>query len=157
MPHLIALPLVDAAPRSFAAMSRLAATVSDEALAAGIPQRTLELVKLRASLLNGCTYCIALHRRDALALGEPAELLDAVERWEGSTMFGVKERTALALTDAVTRQGETGGLDADVLRDAADVWGEARASHLVLAATVINAWNRIGVAAGMEPEDVPAA
>ena len=74
----------------------------------------LELVKLRASMLNGCAFCVDMHSREALAAGESSRRLFAVAAWREAPFFDERERAALALTDAVTRLGEHGVPD--------DVW-----------------------------------
>jgi AhpD family alkylhydroperoxidase len=112
--------------------------------------RLRELVNLRASILNGCAYCIDLHTRVARRAGESEQRLHAVAAWHEAPFFDDKERAALALTDAVTLI--TGG---HVPREA---WEEASAhfdtdelAQLVWAITVINAWNRIAITTRMLP------
>ena len=112
--------------------------------------RLRELVNLRASILNGCAYCIDMHTRIARKAGETEQRLDAVAAWHEAPFFDAKERAALALTDAVTLIAEQ-----HVPRD---VWDEASASfepdelvQLVWAITVINAWNRIAITTRMQP------
>ncbi len=150
--YAASIPLHEHARREYAAMARLAEASQQECAAAGIPQAILELVKYRASLLNGCSYCIHLHARDARGIGVPEEQLVAAAAWAASDRFDDRERAALALADALTRQSERAGIDPGALTGAVAAFGEAGAAHLVLAATVINAWNRIGVAAGMQPD-----
>lgn len=148
------------ARREYAAMARFSQTSAEESKAAGIAPEILELVKYRASLLNGCGYCIHLHAHDARELGVPEAKLVATSRWEDSALFGEQERAALALTDAMTRQSAGGGIDPAALTGAVETFGENAAAHLAIAATVINAWNRIGVAAALQPDpawgDAPA-
>ncbi|MFG3690945.1 carboxymuconolactone decarboxylase family protein [Micromonospora sp. NPDC047740] len=110
----------------------------------------LELVKLRASMLNGCAYCVDMHSRDALAAGESSRRLFAVAAWRDAPFFDERERTALALTDAVTRLGEHGVPD-DVWDAAAKVWSEKELADLLVAIATINVWNRISVSTRNEP------
>ncbi|SCE85307.1 alkylhydroperoxidase AhpD family core domain-containing protein [Micromonospora viridifaciens] len=110
----------------------------------------LELVKLRASMLNGCAFCVDMHSRDALAAGESSRRLFAVAAWRDAPFFDERERTALALTDAVTRLGEHGVPD-DVWDDAAKVWSEKELADLLMAIATINVWNRISVSTRNEP------
>jgi AhpD family alkylhydroperoxidase len=150
--YAASIPVIDHAKRTLAAMVRLSETSSDSAKAAGIEPEILEFVKYRASLLNGCSYCIHMHAHDARELGVSEERLVAASAWEDSDLFGARERAALALTDAATRQGAAGGIDPAAIQTASDVFGEEAASHLVFATAVINAWNRIGVAAAMQAD-----
>jgi AhpD family alkylhydroperoxidase len=110
--------------------------------------RLRELVNLRASILNGCAYCIDKHTKLARGAGESEQRLHAVAAWHEAPFFDDKERAALALTDAVTLIS-----DEHVPRD---VWDEASAyfepdelAQLVWAITVINAWNRIAITTRM--------
>jgi AhpD family alkylhydroperoxidase len=109
-----------------------------------------ELVNVRASVLNGCAYCIDLHTKSARLAGESEERLHAVAAWHEAPFFDERERAALSLTDAVTLIG-----DDHVPRD---VWEEAslhfetdELAQLVWAITVINAWNRIAITTRMLP------
>jgi AhpD family alkylhydroperoxidase len=104
----------------------------------------MELVKLRASLMNGCAYCVDLHTKDARAKGETEQRLFAVPVWHETPFFSPRERTALAWTEAVTQIGRSGVSDA--------LYGEAQAQFtekelvdLTLAVIAINAWNRLAV------------
>ncbi|WP_026240334.1 carboxymuconolactone decarboxylase family protein [Parafrankia discariae] len=110
----------------------------------------LELVKLRASILNGCAFCVDLHSRDALAAGESSRRLFAVAAWHESPFFSEKERAALALTDAVTRLGQDGVPD-DVWDGATKVWSEEEVANLVIAIATINVWNRVAISARTQP------
>jgi AhpD family alkylhydroperoxidase len=112
--------------------------------------RLHELVNLRASILNGCAYCIDMHTKAARRAGESEQRLHAVAAWHEAPFFDDKERAAFALTDAVTLIS-----DEHVPRE---VWEEASAhfepeelAQLVWAITVINAWNRIAITTRMLP------
>ncbi|MGR6321597.1 carboxymuconolactone decarboxylase family protein [Micromonospora soli] len=117
---------------------------------ANVDHTVLELVKLRASMLNGCSYCVDMHSRDALAAGESSRRLFAVAAWREAPFFDERERTALALTDAVTRLGDHGVPD-DVWDAAAKVWSEKELADLLLAIATINVWNRLSVSTRNEP------
>jgi AhpD family alkylhydroperoxidase len=115
-----------------------------------LDSRLRELVNLRASILNGCAYCIDMHTKTARRAGESEQRLHAIAAWHEAPYFDAKERAALALTDAVTLIA-----DQHVPRE---VWEEARAhfpaeelAQLVWAITVINAWNRIAITTRMAP------
>ncbi|PWU43825.1 alkylhydroperoxidase [Micromonospora globispora] len=115
-----------------------------------VDHTVLELVKLRASMLNGCAFCVDMHSREALAAGESSRRLFAVAAWREAPFFTERERTALALTDAVTRLGEHGVPD-EVWDAAAKVWSEKELADLVVAIATINVWNRIAVTSRTEP------
>lgn len=110
----------------------------------------LHLVKLRASILNGCSFCVDMHSTDALAEGEDARRLFAVAAWHESPFFTDAERAALALTDAVTRL-PTGGVPEDVWDAAVALHGEVTTVELVVAIGTINLWNRIAVTTVAQP------
>lgn len=107
-----------------------------------------ELVKIRASQLNGCAYCIELHTRDARKAGESERRLYALAVWQESPLFTPRERVALELTDAVTRIGDAGVTDA-VYDNAAEHFSQEELANLILAIAAINVWNRIAVSSHM--------
>ena len=107
-----------------------------------------ELVKVRASVLNGCAYCIDSHTRDALAAGESPRRLYALAAWPESPLFTARERAALAVTDAVT-QIDRDGLPEDVYAAAQAEFDDAELAQLVMAAVAINSWNRIAISGHM--------
>lgn len=116
--------------------------------------RTYELVKIRASALNGCGYCLAMHTRDARKLGESEERIHALTgRWMEHDLWSPAEAAALALTDEVTRLGEGGVSDA-VWTESIARWGEKGTGHLIIAIATINVWNRIAIATGLEAADL---
>lgn len=117
---------------------------------ANVEPTVLELVKLRASIRNGCAFCVDMHTREALAAGESSRRLFAVATWRESPFFDERERTALALTDAVTELGEHGVPD-EVWDDAREQWSEVELANLVVAIATINVWNRIAVTTRMQP------
>lgn len=110
----------------------------------------LELVKLRASMLNGCAFCVDMHSTDAMKNGEDPRRLFAVAAWRESPFFGDAERAALALTDAVTRLDEHGVPD-DVWDPVVAALGAGTAAELVFAIATINVWNRLAVTSRTEP------
>jgi len=110
----------------------------------------LELIKMRASMLNGCAFCVDMHATDALRSGEAPRRLFAVSAWRESPFFTPTERAALALTDAVTELGRDGVPDA-VWREAAQVWSPEQLAGVLMAIVTINAWNRIAVSTHAQP------
>jgi AhpD family alkylhydroperoxidase len=112
----------------------------------GVPSRTLDLIHLRASQINGCSFCVAMHARDLKKAGETDERLFAVAAWREAPCFTDAERAALALTEAATRLSDR----ADPVPDA--VWDEAARHYdepalgaLILSIGLINLWNRLNV------------
>ncbi|HEU4730935.1 MAG TPA: carboxymuconolactone decarboxylase family protein [Kofleriaceae bacterium] len=130
-------------PEAMPALQALAASVEK----AGVPRRTLELMHLRASQINGCSVCVDGHRVIARKAGETDERLFTVVAWREAPYFTDAERAALALTEAVTRIADR----ADAVPD--EIWSEAARHYderalagLVLAIASINVWNRLNVA-----------
>jgi AhpD family alkylhydroperoxidase len=107
-----------------------------------------ELVKIRASQINGCAYCIELHTRAARKAGESEQRICALSAWRESLRFSDRERAALAVAEAVTRIADA-GLPENVYRQARAQFDERELAHLILAITAINAWNRIAVSSGI--------
>jgi AhpD family alkylhydroperoxidase len=103
-----------------------------------------ELVKLRASILNSCAYCIDMHTKDARKAGESEQRLYAVAAWQEAPFFSERERAALALTDAVTLVADT-HVPAAVYDEAARHFEPEELAHLIWQIVAINAWNRIAI------------
>ena len=127
------------APEAYAALTAL-----DKYVRGHVDGPLLELVKLRASILNGCSFCVDMHSRDALAHGEDSRRLFGVAAWEDSPFFTDRERAALALTDAVTRLAP-GGVSDEVWGAAAAAFEDEDLAALLAAIIGINAWNRLAV------------
>jgi AhpD family alkylhydroperoxidase len=112
--------------------------------------RLRELVNLRASILNGCAYCIDMHTKIARRAGESEQRLHAVAAWHDSPFFDDRERAALALTDAVTLISDQ-HVPREVREEASAHFEADELAQLVWAITVINAWNRIAITTRMLP------
>jgi AhpD family alkylhydroperoxidase len=110
----------------------------------GLEPALIELVKLRASLMNGCAYCVDIHTKDARAKGETEQRLFATPVWREAPFFSPRERAALAWTEAVTDIGRTGVRDA-LYDEARTQFTEKELVDLTLAVIAINAWNRLAV------------
>ncbi len=111
----------------------------------GLERVLLDLVRLLASLLNGCEYCIHLHAAQLKKLHEPEERIAGLAEWRGSSAYTQRERAALAWTEAVTNIQE--GHAPDVVYDEVRAhFDEVETVNLTLAITTINAWNRIAIA-----------
>ena len=107
----------------------------------GLEKSLLHLVKLRASLINGCAFCIDMHVDEALADGDSHTRLHLVSVWEETSIFSEREQAALAWTEAVTRISE-GAPSAELYERALKVFTEEELVNLNLAVAMINAWNR---------------
>ena len=115
----------------------------------------LHLIKLRASILNGCSFCVDMHSREGLAEGMDSRKLFAVGAWRDAPFFDAKERAALELTDAVTRLTEHGVSD-EVYKNTIEHFGEAGVANLLMAIATINVWNRLTVPTRQQPPvDLP--
>lgn len=120
---------------------------------AGIDPGLRELVRLRASQINGCAYCVDMHARAARAHGVPAQRVDAVAVWPESNLFTAKERAALELAEQVTLVAQTKVPEAPV-RTALESFGDEGTAALLSLLAAINAWNTIGVTARCWPTAV---
>jgi AhpD family alkylhydroperoxidase len=132
------------APALYRAYVRLDTAVAESA----VPGPIAELVRIRASQINGCAYCVEAHTRDALAAGESTSRLFAVAAWRESPLFDDRERAALALTDAVTRISDPAPLD-DAYEAAAAQFNAEELAALLYAIVTINGWNRLAVTTHM--------
>ncbi|HVV21893.1 MAG TPA: carboxymuconolactone decarboxylase family protein [Pseudonocardiaceae bacterium] len=135
-------------PEAFEQLLGLHKTVEAAAADAGIDAKLIELVKVRASQLNGCAYCLDMHSRDARELGEDERRLFVLPAWRetGSTgLFTEQERAALALTESMTTLAEHRDVPDDVYDRAAELFTERQLTVIVWAIAVINTFNRFGV------------
>lgn len=129
-----------AAPEMIAAMTAFETAV----VSSGLEFSLIELVKTRASQINGCAFCLHMHTRDARAAGESEERLHLLAAWWESSMFTPREKAALTWTDSLTLIAQTRAPDADyaVMRQEFD---EAEAVKLTMLIGAINVWNRLAV------------
>jgi AhpD family alkylhydroperoxidase len=104
----------------------------------------IELLKIRASQINGCSYCIDMHTKDARAEGETEQRIYALSAWEDTPFFTDRERTALALTEAITLVGE-GHVPDEVYEKGRNSFSEEELVNLTLAIITINGWNRLAI------------
>lgn len=110
----------------------------------GLEPKLLELVKLRASQINGCAYCVDMHTKDARVLGETEQRLYAVVVWREAPFFTERERAALAWTETVTLVAQSGIPD-DVYQLARVQFSEKELVNLTMAIIAINGWNRLAI------------
>ncbi|WP_394553313.1 carboxymuconolactone decarboxylase family protein [Agromyces sp. MMS24-JH15] len=133
------------APAFIRAVTALDDAAEAEADRAEIAGGFRQLVRLRASQLNGCAYCVDLHAHDAREAGESPQRVDAITVWPESGFFTARERAALGLVDAVTRLSDS-HVPADVYAEAAAHWSDEELSALLALITSVNAWNQLSVA-----------
>lgn len=134
------------APEVYKAMARL-----ETAARKGLDPKLYELVKIRASQLNHCAFCLDMHTKDALAAGESVQRIVQLSAWEESRHFYTeKELAAIELTEAITVLTD-GFVPDEVYEKAAKQFEEPELAQLIAAITVINAWNRFGVATRAVP------
>lgn len=109
-----------------------------------------ELIKIRASQINGCAFCIDMHAHDALKYGETAQRLYVLSAWRETGFFTEEERAVLALTEEITLIGNKGVSD-EAYRNAVRLLGEDYVAHILMAVATINVWNRIAIATHLKP------
>jgi AhpD family alkylhydroperoxidase len=129
-----------AAPEMMKALGALEATIQDS----GLEISLIDLVKTRASQINGCAYCIHMHTREARGRGESEERLYLLNAWCESPLYSDRERAALAWTEAVTLVSQTHVPDS-VFEDVRKAFSEAEIVKLTMLVATINAWNRIAI------------
>ena len=148
------LDAVKASPAAYQAMLALEMSVRKSS---HLEPSLIELVKMRASQINGCAYCLDMHSKDARAAGETEQRLYALNAWEETPFFTDRERAALAWTEAVTLVTQGHVSDA-VYEEARQRFSEEELVNLSLAIVTINAWNRLSIAFRAVPgEYQPAA
>jgi AhpD family alkylhydroperoxidase len=124
----------------------------------GVPQKTLELVHLRASQINGCSVCLEMHTHGMKKHGETDQRLHTVAGWRDAPYFSDAERAALALTEAVTRLADrSDAVPDDVWAEAARHYDQKALSGLLLAIAQINVWNRLNVATRQVAGSIPTS
>lgn len=145
------LNVAEATPDLYRAIRALDGAVK----ASGIDTRLLHLVKLRASQINGCAYCVDMHVAESLADGIDARVLHLVSTWRESPFFDERDRAVLEWTECVTRLAETGVPDA-AWEGIRAHFSDADIARLIVAIGTINIWNRVAVASRMlHPIDRP--
>jgi|SRR5690242_13448949 len=127
-------------PEAFRAMVGLEAVVHST----GLEKSLLDLVKLRASQINGCAFCIDMHSKEASSRGESAQRLYALDAWRATPFYSDRERAALAWTEAVTLVKKSHVPD-DVYEEVRAQFSEKEVVGLTLAVVAINGWNRLGI------------
>jgi AhpD family alkylhydroperoxidase len=139
------------------AMMKAIIALDGQVQKSGLEPSLVELVKLRASQINGCAYCVHMHSRDARAKGENEDRLQLLVTWRESPLYTDRERAALAWTEALTLLSQTHAPD-DVYEDVRRHFSEEETVKLTTLIGTINLWNRFGVGFRMvHPVQVKAA
>ena len=136
-------PRVDyqrAAPNALGAIMGLERYVRDS----GLEQQLIELVKIRASQINGCAYCLDMHTRDARAAGETEQRIFVLSAWRDVPFYTPRERAAFEWTEVVTNIGLSGVPD-DVYQRTCEHFTDTELVDLTMAVVTINAWNRLAI------------
>jgi AhpD family alkylhydroperoxidase len=128
--------------------------LEDSLKTSGLEHGLIELVKTRASQINGCAFCINMHTHDAMAAGESAKRLFLLDAWREAPVFSERERAALAWTEALTRIADTHAPDEDYERLKAQFSPEEQLKLTLLIST-INAWNRLAIGFRIPPPGRP--
>jgi AhpD family alkylhydroperoxidase len=135
-------------PQEIAALQSVGQAVAKS----GLEPEILELVKLRASQLNGCAFCLQMHATDARKLKMSEEKLQLLAAWHEAPVYSARERAALAWTESLTLVAqERHGVPDDVYAAASAVFSEAELAHLTAAVGLINVWNRFAIAYRFTP------
>src|SRR5690349_12713924 len=119
---------------------------------AGLDGRLLDLVRMRASQINGCAYCLDMHSKDARANGETEQRLYALDAWRETPYYSARERAALEWTEGLTLVSESHVSD-ELYDRVREQFSEDELAHLSLAIVAINGWNRLNIAARTVPGD----
>jgi AhpD family alkylhydroperoxidase len=138
-------PRVDPAKYAASGAARAMAKLQTEVEAAGLDASLLELIKIRASQMNGCAYCIDMHTKDARARGEAEQRIYALDAWRETPFFTDRERAALEWIESITRVADTHVPDAAYEAVRAQ-FTEPEVVALTFAAVAINGWNRLAIA-----------
>jgi len=134
-------------PRAYDAMDALDKFVDESS----IDKLHRELIKIRASQINGCAYCVDAHSHDALKLGEPLQRVLLVSAWrESGNIFSQEERLLFQMTEEITLIHQHGLGDETYIK-AIEAFGEEKTAQIIMAIVTINAWNRIGVSTQLRP------
>ena len=137
----------DVQPNAYDAMDALDKFVEE----ASIDKLHKEFIKIRASQINGCAYCVDSHSHDALKLGESLQKVLLISAWrEAKNIFSEEERLLFRMTEEITLIHER-GLSDDAYDKAIQLFGEEKTAQIIMAIVTINAWNRIGVATELRP------
>ncbi|WP_139991536.1 carboxymuconolactone decarboxylase family protein [Paenibacillus paridis] len=139
-------------PESFQTLLKLEGYVKKS----GLDHNLLELIKIRASQINGCAFCLDMHTKDALAMGETTQRLFLLNAWREAPFYTEAERAALALTEAVTSISNA-GVPEELYEQVRQYFDEEQYVNLIMAINAINSWNRMAISTGMVPGEYQSA
>ena len=131
-------------PKAYQAMFGLENYIQNS----GLSKTHIELIKIRASQINGCAFCINMHTADALKQGETAQRIFLLNAWRETTLFTEEEQIILAMTEDITLIAQ-GGLSEEVYQNAKTQFDENTIAKIIMAIVTINAWNRIAISTHM--------
>lgn len=134
-------------PEAFRTMLKLEEFIKSS----GLDVRLYEIIKIRASQINGCAFCLDMHTRDLRNMGETEQRIYLLTAWREAPFYSDKERAVLELTEAVTRISEQ-GVPQDVYERVRAHFDEGEYVTLIMAINTISAWNRLAISTGMFPE-----
>lgn len=117
----------------------------------GITKKHYELIKIRASQVNGCAYCLDMHTRDARKAGETEQRIYVLNAWRDTSFFTEEEKAILALTEEITLISK-GGVSDETYNQAASVLDEHYLAKVIIAISTINVWNRVSISTRLEPK-----
>ena len=140
------IDITKASPAAYKAVAALQSYVDQSSL----EPKLRELIKIRASQINGCAFCIAMHTRDARKIGETDERMHLLDAWREAPIYSAREQAALAWTEALTLVSETHVSD-EVFEQVRRQFSEQEIVDLTAAVVAINTWNRIAIAFRMQP------
>ncbi|WP_127531760.1 carboxymuconolactone decarboxylase family protein [Paenibacillus kobensis] len=133
-------------PEAYNAMLKLEGYISES----GLDRTLYELIKIRASQINGCAFCLNMHTQELRGMGESEQRVHLISVWREAPFYTEKERAALELTEAVTRISEA-GVPQSLYERVREHFTEQEFVTLIMAINTINGWNRIAVSTGMIP------
>ena len=140
------------APQAYQALVKVSGALTE----ASVGRKLIDLVYQRVSQLNGCAYCVDLHARDLLAQGEDLQRLNSLTTWHETTFFDARERAALAWAEATTQIRESRAPD-ELFEDLRAHFTDQEIAELTMAASLMNAWNRIAIGFRQPVKQAPLA
>jgi len=134
-------------PQAFKAMYALVGYLGTT----GISKTQMELIKIRASQINGCAYCLDMHTKDALKNGETTQRIFLLNAWRETVLFTEEEKVVLSMTEEITLI-HANGLSEETYKRAEQFFDKNIIAQIIMAIVTINAWNRIAISTQLEPE-----
>lgn len=142
------LKMIELQPEAYKALFSLEKSLNNIALS----PIEKHLIKIRASQINGCAFCINMHTRDARKAGETEKRIYLLNAWKETGLFSERERIILDFTEEITLISQ-GGLSDKTYKAGLKIFSEVEISQIIMCIVAINAWNRIAIASHLQPED----